>query len=588
MDHAEQAVAEVSRRRSAVAWLFLGLAVSSTLSWCTSSVAAEWRYGHPATRAETTESPGYPPASSHDNRATDSGAQPSGVERARAYAEQDKPREALTYCLKAAERQPNDVDIARLCAQYAEWAADLPESRRQFKRLLRLAPDDPDGLLGAARAYGWSGKLRDAAGYYRRYLELYPDNQDAWIEYAEVRSWQGNFAAALDLLEQYRNRFGESPRYQEEKARYLAWDDRPRHALDINTPLLKEKPDDYERLYTQAIALAANRRQSEALEAVSRLDQLRPDSEDTLLLDRIVRTPTRSSLSAGAHYSNDSDTIETSGVHINARFWLTSKGSLSVGASHDRLRADIGSGFETIDGRERIQYDEVWIGGSYRFDPLAAVSGRVGRTHIRDGEGLTPYEVVLDLRPSDEAELSLSRSSNLFAPSPRAASLGIQRRRNALSISWRPDYRNVLEGIASYDEFSDGNARTELVLAPRRSVLRTGRFNADLGLYLDWWSFDEDLDNGYYDPQRYQRYAGSFFGYWKLGEDNGLSLVGTAGFDKDNRMSNYELGTDVVLELTWGLYRDWMSVVRVDYSDRYQGAGGYDGWNVNLDVTRRF
>lgn len=101
-------------------------------------------------------------------------------------------------------------------------------------------------------------------------------------------------------------------------------------------------------------------------------------------------------------------------------------------------------------------------------------------------------------------------------------------------------------------------------------------------------AFDEELNNGYYDPERYQRYAATLFGYSKLSEDSGLSLVATAGFHKDDEMTDFELGYDIVGELRLGLYKDWMSVLRVDYSDRYQETGSYDGWNVNVNVTRRF
>lgn len=507
---------------------------------------------------------------------------------AEAYAAQDTPAKALESCLKAAGIAPVDVSIRRSCARYAEWAGDLAESRKQFQALLKLAPDDEQGLLGAARAHGWSGKLEQAADYYKRYMELFPDNPDAWIEYARVRSWQGNITAALNVLDKYRGRFGESFHYREERARYLAWDNRPREALAIITPLVEEEPDDYDRLYTRTVALAADQQTGAALESLEELNRIRPDSTDTTLLNRVVRTPMRSSIGAGGSYYNDSDTIEIRGVQLDAELRLTANTALSAGTAYHSVRADIDSGFATIDGRERTHHQQTWVGGSYRFNPLAAVSGRVGQGNIHNAGDFTPYELALDLRPVDSTELSLRRSRDIHAPSPRAASLAILRDHNELAVKWRPDHKHVVEAIASHDDLSDGNARNQLVLAPRRAVLRTGSLNADLGLYLDWQSFDENLNNGYYDPERYERYAGSLFGYWKLNDDHGLSLIGTAGFHEDDSMDGFEFGTDVALELTSGLYRDWMSVARIDYSDRFQGAGGYDGWKLSLGVTTRF
>lgn len=507
---------------------------------------------------------------------------------AQAHAERQQPGEALQYCLRAADIEPDNLQIRRHCARYAEWAGDLSESLRQFKRLLELAPGDEEGLLGAARAHGWSGKLGPAADYYKRYLELDPDNPEAWIEYAQVRAWQGNFAAAIEALDEYRQRYGETDRYLEEKARYLAWDNRPRRAMEINTPLLEKAPDDYERLYTRAVALAADSRTGAALDSIEKLSSLRPDSEDTQLLRRAVRTPTRPSVTVGWHYYNDSDTIKIQRWQADARLPVTTRASLQAGAATDTLEAGIGSGFETIGGEDSIRYDQAWLGASYRFNPMLAVAGRIGRGDIEDADTFTPYQVALDASPVDSTELSLTRRRELYALSPRAVSQGITREHNELAVNWRPGYRYVIEAAASYDELSDGNEQSRFVLAPRRAVLRTGEINADLGAHLTWSAFDEDLNNGYYDPTEYQRYAGSLFGYWKLSEDDGVSLVTTAGFHKDDEMNDYEFGSDVVVELTTGLYDDWMSVVTVDYSDRYQAVGSYDGWNVRMGLTGRF
>lgn len=507
---------------------------------------------------------------------------------AEAHAAMDAPRKALQSCLEAARLEPNDASIRRLCANYAEWAGDLPRSREQFQALLELVPDDEEGLLGAAQAFGWSGKLDQAAGFYQRYLELFPDNPDAWIQYARVRSWQGNFAAALKALDAYRDLFGDTAAYREERARFLAWDNRPREALALVEPLLEEDPDDYERLYTRTVALSNDQRHEDALASLEALESSRPDSPETASLGRFVRTPTRSSVSIrGSHYE-DSDTIEIQGLELNAEHHLTASAALSAGAAYHSLRADSDSGFAAIDGRERIRYEQTWVGGSYRFNPLAAVSGRVGHGDIQDAGDFTPYEIGLDLRPADNTTFSLLHSRALHAASPRAASLAVLNDHNELAVNWRPDFRHVVEAVVSHDDLSDGNTRQQLILAPRRAVVRTGSLNADLGLYLNWMSFDEDLDNGYYDPEQYQRYAGSLFGYWKINDDHGLSLIATGGFHKDDDMDDFEFGTDVALELTSGLYGDWMSVLHADYSDRFEGPGSYDGWSVSLGVTRRF
>lgn len=584
-------------RRSGIV---VGMMVA-TMCVSTSRSAADWRYAAPTV---TVDGPvtvadgagnGYTDSTSTDDiealrsRAVSAPDEAGPWFRlAQAYAAGDKPGQALEACARAAALKPGNIEIRRHCSHYAEWSGDLPASIEHFEKLLDLAPGDDEALLGAARARSWSANLRRSANYYRRYLDIRPDDPDAWIEYARVRAWQGNFAVALKVLEEYRDRFGDSELYREEKARFLAWDNRPRESLSIIAPLLREEPEDYERLYTRAVAQAIDHRTDEALEIIESLKRLRPDSRDTQLLERTVRTPTRSTVSAGWHYYDDSDNVKIQGGRFDARLRLTPEASLTAGVTWDHLHADTGSGFETIEDEQRIRYSSAWVGGAYRFNPVVAVSGRIGRTDIDTTGDLTPYEVGLDLRPVDEVELSLLRRRELYALSPRSVSLGIEREHNALTVNWRPGYRYTVESILSYDELSDGNTRKELVLAPRRTMLRTGAYNMDLGGHFNWMAFEDDIDNGYYDPERYRRYAASFFGYHKLSEERGLSVVATAGFHKDDEMNDFEFGYDVVGELTLGLYGDWMSVLRVDYSDRYQQFSSYDGWNARLEITRRF
>lgn len=582
-----------------IAVLVAALAGTIALSCPPPVAAAEWRYGGqlpmnsgpPAagSRAAAADTPVDASITTLESAVAES---PRDVglrlRLAEAHAAMDAPGKALQSCLEAARLDPDDAGTRRLCAHYAEWAGDLPQSRVQFQALLELEPDDEEGLLGAARAFGWSGKLERAAGFYQRYLELFPDNPDAWIHYARLRSWQGNFAAALRALDEYRDRFGETSVYREEKARFLAWDNRPREALALVVPLLEEVPDNYERLYTRTVALSNDQRHADALASLEALESSRPGSLETASLGRFVRTPTRSSVSIRGNHYEDSDSIGIQGLELEAKHHLTARTALSAGAAYHSLRADSDSGFAAIDGRERIRYEKTWVGGSYRFNPLAAVSGRVGHGDIQDAGDFTPYEIGLDLRPADSTTFSLRRNRALHAASPRAAALAVLNDHTELAINWRPDHRHVAEAVASHDNLSDGNTRRQLVLAPRRAVVRTGSLNADLGVYLNWMSFDEDLANGYYDPEQYQRYAGSLFGYWKINDDHGLSLISTGGFHKDDDMEDFEFGTDVALELTSGLYGDWMSVLHADYSDRFEGPGSYDGWSVSLGVTRRF
>ena len=173
--------------------------------------------------------------------------------------------------------------------------------------------------------------------------------------------------------------------------------------------------------------------------------------------------------------------------------------------------------------------------------------------------------------------------------SPRAAALGIERRANTLDATWTPDLRYTVASRLAYDTFSDGNDRWEAELAPRRAILRTQRLNLDLGVSGRWFGFDQDPGNGYYAPSLYQRYALTAFTYWKISDDDGVSVAFSYGPYKDNTQSGFRSGGDIVAEGFFGLYRDWFLDVKAGFSSYGGGpTAGYRSRTFELGLTRRF
>jgi Tfp pilus assembly protein PilF len=499
-----------------------------------------------------------------------------------------QPDAALPLCLRALELQPGDGALLERCAQLASWAGEAGLAADLYARVLAARPDDPDTLLQYARNAGWAGELDAAARSYRSYLERRPADDDARLEAARVEAWRGNFPLALDLLEAYRSRVGDDERYRADKARVLAWAGRPREAARLNEPLLARHPDDYELRYTQSLILDGDRRPHEALESLAPLLELRPDSPDTALIARQLRASKRSDLSLGYSYYEDSDDIRISRLALHGSYVPGPATRLEAGIEHSALRARRGTGLEAPDGRESIDHQHGWIGARHRFGPGAAADLRLGRGTVEDGGDYDLYRVGLDLNPGDSWDLRLERAQRLFDPSPRAVAREIVETVDTVRATWRPGLPYVVEAQAEWGDLSDTNERRALLLAPRRAVLRRERWNLDLGLSGQWLGYDRNLDNGYYDPSDYRRYAFTAFGYWKISDDDGVSLTASLGWHTDETIDGYELGEDIALAGTFGLYRDWMLRARLSYADRGLEAGGYDGLSAGATLTRRF
>jgi hypothetical protein len=194
----------------------------------------------------------------------------------------------------------------------------------------------------------------------------------------------------------------------------------------------------------------------------------------------------------------------------------------------------------------------------------------------------------LDWQPADSLGIRLQADRDLYGVSPRSVSLAIKRNAGSLHLTWQPDLLWTIEARAGYSLFSDENRRWETILAPRRSVLRTGAFNLDLGVSTWWFGFSDDLDHGYYDPATYRRHAVNLFGYWKLSPNDGISLHLAPGIQKDESMDHYRFGTDVAVEGVFGIYRDWQLRMSLGRTDRDQSGGSFDGTSARLELTRRF
>lgn len=515
-----------------------------------------------------------------------------------AYPALKDSKNAMAAINRAVELDSKNLEYLRSRADLAAWSSDYATALDSYRRILAIAPDDPGAVLGIARVNAWSGQTDEAAKYYKAYLAKQPQVQVVWIEYIEVETERGDYALAIELLEDYRKRFGEIVPYKKQKARVLAWADRPTPALKIVDAMEPASHTDYHLSYTRTVALSAAHRPREALASLDETIRLRaemkgaegevPEVKETHDLQRVIKTPLRSFVRFSMNYGSASDNTAGRPVGIDGQYQISPETRLFGGADRQWLHAAVGSGFETPDGRENTAYNRGWLGLGHRLSPKWALDARVGSGSV-EGKHHTIYEIGADYQPKDELGMRFTHRDDLYAVSPRAAVLGIERRENILNATWTPDLRYTVDGMMAYDTLSDGNQRWEVDLAPRRAFMRTQRLNLDLGISGQWFSFNHDPGNGYYSPRMYRRYALNAYTYWKFNDDDGLSVTFSVGPWKDNTMSGYRRGGDIVAEGTIGLYRDWMLKVQASLSNYGGGdTGAYRSRGFGLSLTRRF
>lgn len=507
---------------------------------------------------------------------------------AQSYPTEKEAAAAAAAIERAVELDPKNLEYLRTRADLAAWRGDYAMALDSHQRILAIAPDDAGARLGIARVNYWRSELDDSAVAYRDYLARQPGVAAPWMEYIVVVTEMGDYARAMELLESYRVKFGDNPAHRKQKARVLAWAERPTPALGLVAELEPTLPDDYELGYTKTVALHYAHRPSDALASLAEVTRLRPDSPETLDLTRFIRTPLRSSATVGFGYFTGSDDVTIYQAGLHGVHVINPETRLFGGTDLQRIKTKDGSGYEMTDGGNAIDYNRAWLGIQHRISPRLSLDAQVGGGRA-DGDSNFVYEVGADLQPADELAMRLSHRQDRYAVSPLAAELGIERRANALYATWTPNLRYTVTGNLGYDTFSDGNDRWEAEIAPRRAFVRNQLLNLDLGISGRWYGFDEDPGNGYYAPSLYQRYALTAFTYWKISDDDGVSVAFSYGPYKDNFMSGFEAGGDIVVEGFFGIYRDWYLNVKGGVS-HYGGSAtaGYDSNLFEISLTRRF
>jgi hypothetical protein len=111
----------------------------------------------------------------------------------------------------------------------------------------------------------------------------------------------------------------------------------------------------------------------------------------------------------------------------------------------------------------------------------------------------------------------------------------------------------------------------------------------DLGAVVSQLGTTTNLDNGYYDPKRYEYYAAAAFPYWKIRESIGVGVSLALGAQRDNISPRFRFGGNATVEATLGIYDSWVFKVNGGgiFNQRL-GSGAFRGYGAGVSLIRRF
>jgi tetratricopeptide (TPR) repeat protein len=505
------------------------------------------------------------------------------------YSVSNRPKKALESLQRAVELAPANVEYLKALGQLANWNGRSDLAASAYRRLVALSPDNDAALHDLAKSEMWSGDLDKAAKDFDTYTRKHPEDKEAIIEYAEAEGWRGNYARGLDILATYKSKFGETREYRKTRARLLAWAHRPTEALELLQPLLKEAPDDYEFNYSRTLSLRYANRPEEMIESLDKTEGLRPDSKESTDLRLFTTADFRSNIEAAFGIYADSDHLSTYATSLTGSYLPRPDTSIRAGVQYKFLHAKAGSGLEKVDGGTSENYLHGWIAFDHRISPQVAFEGDIGSASAEGQSTIVTYYLALTLQPLDSLALKVERNHDFYLVSPRTVSQEITEGLNRIKATWQASLLYTFDTNVTYSTLSDDNSFWQIFFGPRRSFLRSAKFNLDVGLNGSWLSFEKQLNNGYYSPELYQKYGISEFGYWKINDENGVSIVMSQGALKDETMSGFRLGFDAYVEGTFGIYRDWMFKVTGSVSQNLrQATGAFRAYAAGFSITHRF
>ncbi len=491
------------------------------------------------------------PASAHGQTAADS-----------AWSSGDMARAERLYAERLAS-DPSDHRALHRLALARAWDERYEESLRLFGRLIEISPDNLEARLDQSKVYAWRGDLPTAIQQLDGVLATNPDYLPALAERARFEAWMGNLEAAVSTQNEVLKRAGRDREAWRTLARYLAWADRVPEAIAIYDSLLSSDPSDrasrlglatalswsdeldsayriYEALvaenpadlealigsarvaawsgdlvkaetrWRRTLALDPNDpaalaglgqtlrwqgRRAAALPVLERAAELLPDDRRTkqeLLLARRSLAPR---LGPGLLYESDSD----------ANRILT--GSLSFAAQatrHVALAAELyGRSARVADTPLKAAAWGGLVDVLASLEPGWNLSGGIGASgsDVPEAEPIIALRARLDSPARHRFGGSISFNRGALDESAPLILNRVRRTIGELQLRGEPSRGWRVGGGASIAEYegTEPNQR----IGGHAAVIRSLSSSWQLGLNLNAFGFDKDVNDGYFDPSFY-------------------------------------------------------------------------------------
>jgi tetratricopeptide (TPR) repeat protein len=430
--------------------------------------------------------------------------------------------------------EPDHVHALVRSGMLLSWSRRFDEAVRRYDRVLELQPDHGRAALERAKVLSWDRRYREAASSFETLLAEDPASVDARLGLARSLSWDGRQEAArreyLEVLEREpRNAWATLG-----VAQTWAWSGHPDRAREWYGRALDEEPGMKEAVLGLAYLDIGEGRLEQAAPRVEDLATRFAGDDEVADLERAYRRAGGPWVQAGFDTVDDTDDNDLDIYRIEAGWAPFRRVDLRFGAA---------------------RYDMDSPGRSASIDSLYAVLGwrpaekhrldfRIGNDDRENSLGQSDDETIggitwtWDFTPGWKMRLSAAQDSFRYSTDI------LDGPGNTIETyeAWfggRVGERWRVHAAAGLWDISDGNARTS-VDTGAMYLWSIGRTRFETGYVFRYMDYDDDLDNGYFDPSDFTAHLARFrardrFGksrvYWDATLEAGIQSFTQDGVD---------------------------------------------------------
>ena len=406
---------------------------------------------------------------------------------------------------------------------YSERAADAVPfyERLLLKREVGHA-ERMDLRMSLALARSWSGGANAALAEYEAILREDPGNRTARLRRAEIWQWQEQHNRAADELRQMHEADPSDPELNRRLARVESYLGNHRRAIALAEAALETRPGDTEA----AIILAESRlwmgRSDLAAEGLVAFLKANPgNTQAQKLLTQIERSARpRTEIDLGRSGQSDNLDITWTGLRHSFRF---NGGRTRMGPQLKLVR---------YDPQDGSGVDVARVGGfvAHRFNDYLALNStffldfqKGGQNHI-----IPTHDTYLTIYPSDAWRIDLG-ASRATLDNIKSLDLGLAVDSFGGSVDFWATPDTKLTGRASWARYTDGNRRW-LAEGEVRQRIHRGP-DVWIGGKATTFKFAEQLDNGYFNPEKMTSAVALVELSGRLTDDIFFQTEGTAGLE---------------------------------------------------------